>query len=138
MSEPDVSDLLTVEQAIAIIDRAAVVPRAVDIALSDADGLVLAQDIVADRDYPPFDKSLMDGFAVRCEDVAAKAQATLTVVGEIAAGQQATAHRDLAPGEAFAIMTGAPMPDGADGVVPVEDVEHLTPSPRTRGEGWGE
>jgi molybdopterin molybdotransferase len=82
--------------------------------------MVLAEQVLADRDYPPFDKSLMDGFAVRCVDVAG-ASATLKVVGEVAAGQSAT--RALAPGEALAIMTGAPMPPGADGVVPVEDTE---------------
>src|SRR5215208_1869219 len=121
MSEPDVSDLLTVQQAIDILDSVAVTPRAVEVALGEADGMVLAEHIVPDRDYPPFDKSLMDGYAVRCADLDAKPQATLKVVGEIAAGQSAA--RGLAAGEAFAIMTGAPMPEGADGVVPVEDVE---------------
>ncbi len=123
MSEPDVSELLTVAQAIDIIDGVDVTPRVVEVALADADGRVLAEDIVADRDYPPFDKSLMDGYAVRCDDLsaAAKPQATLKVIGEIAAGQSAA--RGLAVGEAFAIMTGAPMPEGADGVVPIEDTE---------------
>ena len=77
MSEPDISDLLTVAQAIAILDAVEVRSRAVDVPLADADGLILAQDVTADRDYPPFDKSLMDGYAVRCADVAAKPQATL-------------------------------------------------------------
>jgi len=126
MSEPDVSDLLTVAQAIEVIDAADVAPRVADVALADADGLVLAEDIVADRDYPPFDKSLMDGYAVRCADLAEKSQATLKVVGEVAAGQ--SADRALAPGEALAIMTGAPMPEGADGVVPVEDTERSADS----------
>jgi len=116
-----VSDLLTVAQAIAVIDGVAVAPRVFDAALSDTDGLVLAEDVLADRDYPPFDKSLMDGYAVRCADLTAKPAATLRVVGEIAAGS--VAARGLAPGETFAIMTGAPMPGGADGVVPVEDAE---------------
>ena len=120
MSEPDVSDLLTVAQAIAIIDGVPVAPRVGDITLADADGLVLAADVAADRDYPPFDTSLMDGYAVRCADLA-NPQAALSVVGEIAAGQRAA--RAVAAGETFAIMTGAPMPDGADGVVPVEDAE---------------
>jgi molybdopterin molybdotransferase len=117
MSEPDVSDLLTVAQAIAIIDATAVVPRVVTLPLVDADGYVLAEDIVADRDYPPFDKSLMDGYAVRCVDVAST-PVELTVIGEIAAGQ--VAARGLAQREAFAIMTGAPLPAGADGIVPIE------------------
>jgi molybdopterin molybdotransferase len=121
MSEPDVSDLLTVAQATVVIDDVAVHPRVVDVALVDADGLVLGEDIAADRDYPPFDKSLMDGYAVRCADLAAKPHTTLRLVGEIAAGRSAA--RGLAPGETLAIMTGAPMPQSADGVVPVEDAQ---------------
>jgi molybdopterin molybdotransferase len=121
MSEPDVSDLLSVAQAIAIIDAAKVSPRVVSLPLLDADGLVLAEPILADRDAPPFDKSMMDGFAVRSADVAA-APVALRVIGEVAAGQQF--DRALGPGEAIAIMTGAPVPLGADSVIPIEDVEH--------------
>src|SRR5204862_3503430 len=72
------------------------------------------------RDYPPFNKSLMDGFAVRAADVA-RTPAELRVVDRLAAGRVATVH--VGPGEATAIMTGAPMPDGAEGVVPVEDTQ---------------
>jgi molybdopterin molybdotransferase len=122
MSEPDVSDLLTVAQAIAMIDGAEVTPRVIEVSLAEADGLRLAQDVVADRDYPPFDKSLMDGFAVRSADVA-RVPVELNVVGEIAAGR--TAAEGLDALETMAIMTGAPLPEGADGVVPVEDIERL-------------
>src|SRR6187551_3267596 len=108
MSEPDVSDLLTVQQAIAVLDSVEVAPRVVGVPLAGAQGLRLAEDLAADRDYPPFDKSLMDGFAVRAADVA-HAPVEFRVVGEVAAGQ------------VVAIMTGAPLPPGADGVVPVED-----------------
>jgi molybdopterin molybdotransferase len=118
MSEPDVSDLLTVQEAIAVLDGVAVSPRVVRVPLAGARGLYLAEDLAADRDYPPFDKSLMDGYAVRAADVA-MTPATLRVVGEVAAGQRA--ERPLNAGEAMAIMTGAPIPSGADGVVPVED-----------------
>ena len=118
MSEPDVSNLLTVAQAIEIIDHADVHPRVITAPLRDALGLRLARDIIADRDAPPFDKSLMDGFAVRCADTRAQ-NAQLNVVDEIAAGSSAS--RALGPGEAMAIMTGAPLPQGADGVVPVEE-----------------
>src|SRR5258705_758567 len=107
MSEPGVSDLLTVAQAIAIIDATAVAPRVVEVPLQEAQGLRLAEDLRADRNYPPFDKSLMDGFAVRCADLANGA-ADLKVVGEVAAGQ--TSNRPLAAGEAMAIMDGAPIP----------------------------
>jgi molybdopterin molybdotransferase len=118
MSEPDVSQLLTVQQAIEILDAAAVSPHEIRLPLGDALGHYLAEDLAADRDYPPFDKSLMDGYAVRAADLTAM-PATLRVIGEVPAGQ--TAARPLQPGEAYAIMTGAPIPPGADGAVPVED-----------------
>ncbi len=118
MSEPDVSDLLTVQQAIAIIDAVEVSPRVVTVPLAQAAGLVLAQNLLADRDFPPFDKSQMDGYAVRAGDVGEGT--TLKITGEVAAG--ALASVAVGAGEAVAIMTGAPMPPGADSVVPVEDV----------------
>src|SRR5438045_1690645 len=120
MSEPDVSNLFSVGQAIEIIGATEVRPRVVRKRLAEARGLRLAQEIRADRDAPPFDKSLMDGFALRCADVE-KPPAELKVVGEIPAGK--SADRAIGRGEAMAIMTGAPLPSGADGVVPVEDTE---------------
>src|ERR1041385_4190735 len=69
MSEVGFSDLLSVAQAIAIIDGTPVSPRVIEVPLQDAQGLRLADDLHADRNYPPFDKSLMDGFAVRCADL---------------------------------------------------------------------
>jgi molybdopterin molybdotransferase len=90
--------------------------------LAGSSNRVLAQDIVAADDLPPFDNSSMDGFAVRAEDVS---QATLDsprslrVVADIPAGSHPTIA--LAPGEAARIMTGAPVPAGADAVIPVED-----------------
>src|SRR5207253_10628571 len=86
--------------------------------LLDALGLTLAEDIVADRDVPPFRNSAMDGYAVRAADVAT-APTKLRVTGEIAAG--GTPKGDVGAGEAMRIMTGAPMPDGSDTVVRVED-----------------
>ena len=82
--------------------------------LGDAAGRVLAEDIAADRDYPPFHRSARDGFAVRAADV----PGTLTVVGEIRAGEIPRTAVDA--GQAIEIMTGAPMPVGADAVVMVE------------------
>lgn len=120
MSEPDVSELLTVEQAIEILDAVEVSPRVIALDLSDADGLVLAEDLFADRDAPPFRKSQMDGYAVRCADVVT-APVKLHLIGEIAAGSSAA--RGLAPGETMSIMTGAPLPNGADGVIPIEFTE---------------
>src|SRR5688572_3096167 len=120
MNEPDVSDLLTVDQAVAILDAAPVSPRVVRVRLDDAHGLYLAQDVAADRDYPPFDKSLMDGYAVRAADVTQPA-ARLTCVGDVAAG--GAARVPIGAGQTLKIMTGAPLPPGADAVIPVEMLE---------------
>jgi molybdopterin molybdotransferase len=120
MAELDVSQLVTVSQAIATIDAVPVSPRAVRVPLLEAAGLRLVRDLVADREYPPFHKGLMDGYAVRAADVV-RTPAELKVVERLAAGRVAT--HSVGPGEAIAIMTGAPMPEGAEGVVPVEDVE---------------
>ncbi|WP_428940523.1 molybdopterin molybdotransferase MoeA [Fontivita pretiosa] len=117
------SQLISIADAIAVIDAVPVTPRVVRVRLEEAHGLYLAQDISADRDYPPFDKSLLDGFAVRCADLA-HSPVDLRVVGQIAAGQ--TARAAIGPAEACAIMTGAPVPAGADGVVPVEDTRRIS------------
>ncbi len=116
MSTTAVDSLLSVDQAVAILDAAAVEPCRVMVPLALASGLVLASNILADRDYPPFDRSLMDGYAV-CQ-AEAESGIPLRYSGEIAAGREPA--RPLAPGEVFAIMTGAPLPPGADAVVPVE------------------
>ena len=86
------------------------------VALADALGRTLAADVVATADLPPFDTSSMDGFAVRAADVAA-VPATLPVAATVHAG---TVGGAVPPGEAVAVMTGAPLPPGADAVVPVE------------------
>jgi molybdopterin molybdotransferase len=83
----------------------------------DAAGRVLAADVVADRDYPPFDRSARDGFAVRAEDLPGE----LEVVGEVRAGETFAGH--VSANGAVEIMTGAPLPRGADAVVMVEHVE---------------
>ena len=85
--------------------------------IAEALDLVLCEDVVAPLDLPSFDNSAMDGYAVRAADLAA-APVTLPVTGEIAAGQPAMIA--VAPGSAVRIMTGAPVPRGADAVVPVE------------------
>src|SRR4051812_8601861 len=103
MSEPDVTDLITVDRAIEILDAVDVHPRTRRVNLLDAQGLNLAQDITADRDYPPFDKSLMDGFALRNGD-----GDNLHIIGEIRAGE--ISDQPLAPRQAMSIMTGAPLP----------------------------
>ena len=85
--------------------------------LPRACGRVLSDPILADRDYPPFDRSTRDGFAVRAADVAAP-DATLLRVGEVKAGD--SFDRGVGPGECVQIMTGAPVPAGADAVVMIE------------------
>lgn len=121
-ADPDVSALLTVRQAIEILDGATVSPRIVRLPLSRCAGRRLAQDVVSDRDYPPFDKSLMDGYAVRAADVQA-APVELPVVGVVPAGFWP--ERGVEPGEAMAVMTGAPLPPGSDSTVPVEQTEEI-------------
>src|SRR6185312_15124788 len=75
------------------------------------------QDIVADSDLPPFDRSQMDGYAIRAADVQ-QVPARLRIVGESAAGRGW--HSEMNAGEAVRIMTGAPVPQGADSVQQVE------------------
>ena len=84
--------------------------------LREALGLVLAQNIAADRDYPPFDRSTRDGYAARTADVAPGV--ALPCIGELKAGDAATAP--LASGSCISIMTGAGVPPGADAVVMIE------------------
>jgi molybdopterin molybdotransferase len=89
--------------------------------LIDVVGLSIAEDVVSSISLPGFDNSAMDGYAVYAEDVeraSQEAPVSLPVVGEVAAGQSAT-HR-LPPGTAMKIMTGAPVPPGANTVVPYE------------------
>jgi molybdopterin molybdotransferase len=102
--------------------------EAVRVPLAEALGCRLAEAAVADSDLPPFDKSAMDGYAVRAADVV-RLPADLAVIEELPAGQAPT--RPLAPGTCAKIMTGAPVPPGADLVVPVEDTERL-PDGRVR------
>lgn len=112
---------VTVEEHRARI-LAAVAPlaRAEVVLLADAVGRVLAEDVTARLSVPPFDHAAMDGFAVRAADVAAAAEdapVELPVVGVIAAGDEVMA---LPEGAAVRIMTGAPVPPGADLVIPFE------------------
>jgi molybdopterin molybdotransferase len=101
---------------------AAVAPLSpLDLTLLDAHGCVLAEDVATSFPLPPFDNSAMDGYAVRAADVASASDATpvtLPVVGDIAAGS--SGPYSVQPGLCVRIMTGAPLPAGADAVVPVE------------------
>ncbi|WP_416973855.1 gephyrin-like molybdotransferase Glp [Streptomyces sp. 4F14] len=94
----------------------------IELQLLDAQGCVLVEDVTVAVSLPPFDNSSMDGYAVRVADVAGASEefpAALEVVGDVAAGAQA-ALLHVGPGQAARIMTGAPLPPGAETVVPVE------------------
>ena len=107
-----------------VLDRCQVLPG-VETSYLDTPGRVLARDVVATEDVPPFANTAMDGFAVRSADVVS-APVELRVVGTIAAGDDPTLRCE--PGTAVRIMTGAVIPDGADAVVMLEDTE--SPSPQ--------
>ena len=109
--------MIPISEAIAIVERETTALGAERIALSETVGRILAEDIVADMDLPPFDRSQMDGFAVRSDDVA-NAPVDLKIVGESAAGHGW--HDEMKPGQAVRIMTGARVPVGADTVQKVE------------------
>lgn len=118
----------TVEEHRAVV--AALLPRSTAVTaadLSDAAGRALAVDVVSERALPAFDNSAMDGYAVRADDTHGAADATpvaLPVAEDIPAGR--TDAPGLEPGTAHRIMTGAPLPDGADAIVPVEDTDART------------
>ncbi|CAL9512540.1 molybdotransferase-like divisome protein Glp [Streptomyces sp. enrichment culture] len=93
----------------------------IELNLLDAQGCVLVEDITVPVSLPPFDNSSMDGYAVRVADIAGASEeypASLEVVGDVAAGAADPLH--VGPGQAARIMTGAPLPPGAETVVPVE------------------
>lgn len=112
--------MLAFEEALAIVLASARFLGDEQVPLLDAAGRVLAADIVADADQPPFAKSAMDGFACRRADL----PGPLTVIETIAAG--AVPREPVAPGRCTRLMTGAPLPPGADCVVKFEDAETLS------------
>lgn len=109
---------VTFEQArecvISKVSEARSTPASDELRLFDAAGHVLAEDVAADRDYPPLARSVRDGFAVRAADLPGK----FLIVGEVRAGD--IFRGEVGPGQAVEIMTGAPLPYGADCVVMVE------------------
>ena len=119
--------MLSVEEARkAILASVSRLPE-VEVELLDALGMTLAEDVLAGHNIPPFENSAMDGYAVRAVDTAGASPeqpARLRVLGDLPAGYVTGAA--VGEGEALRIMTGAPLPPGADAVVPVES---------TRGEG---
>lgn len=91
-------------------------PAVEELPLLEAAGRVLGERVAADRDYPPFPRSARDGFAVRAADLPGE----LRIIGEVRAGE--SYQGQVSAGEAVEIMTGAPLPSGADSVVMVEHV----------------
>ncbi len=118
------SDLLNVDTALEnILDSVSVLP-AETISLPEAHKRVIAEDIVSPIDLPPFDNSAMDGYALHCEDSTAASHAnpaTLPVVMDVLAGSAPSGQ--LQRGQAARIMTGAPIPAGANAVIPVENTD---------------
>lgn len=117
---------LALEQAVAILlDNVEKIMDREEISLWDAAGRVLAQDVTAQRDQPPFPRSPLDGYALRSEDIQTAAKdrpAVLRVIDEVTAGH--VSAKKVEKGTAIRIMTGAPIPDGADCVVRQEDTDY--------------
>jgi len=120
----DVERMLDVDTALQHVLSAFAPLESISVPLLDATGMVLAADVVARDDVPPFRNSAMDGYAVRAADTAAatwSAPSQLPVIAYVAAGQRDVPP--LRPGEAIRIMTGAPLPEGADAVVRFEETD---------------
>jgi molybdopterin molybdotransferase len=112
--------MLSFEQARHVVEEHASrvrPPRKEGLSLVESAGRVLAEPVVADRNFPPFPRATRDGYAVRAADLSSL-PATLAIVGEIKAGADVTIQ--VGSGQAAAIMTGAPVPAGADSVVMIE------------------
>lgn len=112
--------MISVDEATSIILDRAKALSVETVPLLEAVGCALAEEVISDVDLPPFDKSAMDGFAVRADDAAAK-PVELPITQEITAGD--VPSEPIGSGECARIMTGATVPDGADTVVMVEDTE---------------
>src|SRR5207248_943553 len=113
--------MMSVDEAVAIIAaRVTAVQEVESVALADADGRILAHDILAPLPLPPFTNSAVDGYAVASRYLRPDEAQIFTVVGREQAG--GSAQGPVKPGQAVRIFTGAPMPDGADTVFMQEDV----------------
>ncbi len=123
------TDLLPVEKALSIVLKAAPVLPFERVGLDDALGRYLQEEIRSAHDYPDFDKSMMDGYAVIAADLQ-DLRRPLRVVQEIPAGTDPARLRPIVPGTAARIMTGAPIPPGADAVLMVEETEPVESDPQ--------
>jgi len=113
------SSMISFEKAYDIVMKSAFSMGSEEVSFTDSYGRVLIQDVASDMDMPPFNKSSVDGFACRKSDL----NMEITIVETIAAGQNPL--KKISHGECSRIMTGAPVPSGADCVVMVEDTEIL-------------
>ena len=118
--------VLNVEEAVSIL-KSCVIPveETENVILEEAQGRILAENAAADRDQPPFARSAMDGYALRSEDTAEAGEDSpvcLEVTGEICAGR--VYQGEIRQGQAVRIMTGAPIPDGADAVIRQENTDY--------------
>jgi molybdopterin molybdotransferase len=112
--------LMSVDQAVALVsERLTLAVGDETVPLTEADGRVLAKDVTAPIDLPPFDNSAVDGYAVRFSDLTSQGETVLPVVGRVAAGESLSSSGSAA---AVRIFTGAPMPVGFDTVFMQEDV----------------
>ena len=125
--------MIPVDDAIRILADAAEPREVVEAPLAQARGLALGEEIVADRDFPPTDRSAMDGYAVRAADVRG-AEARLRLVGEVPAGTAAVGLA-VGPSEAARVFTGAVVPAGADAVVMLEGASEEAAGRLVRVEG---
>ena len=120
-----IRETIPLEEARALIlDASQPLDRTERLALADAGGRVIAKPVMSTLDVPPFDRAAMDGYAVRAEETFGAGRndpKALRVVGTIHAGEMP--REPVGPGEAMQIATGAPMPDGANAVVMVEETE---------------
>lgn len=119
--------MITIEHAIRLVDRQILCQDVEILPTIKALGMVLAQDIASDIDSPPYDKAMMDGYAIRAEDLTGAEATWLHVVEQVTAGMTPT--KTLAAGEATRITTGAPIPDGATAVVIRERTEETRDRP---------
>jgi molybdopterin molybdotransferase len=116
--------VITVEEALGILSEHISVGAAEDVPVAEAGGRVLAREIRSDVDWPPFDTSAMDGYAVRIADVSGPGAALAERSQGVAAGD--LPGESLRPGEAVRVMTGAPLPEGTEAIVPVEQSERVS------------
>ena len=114
----------TVDEHLSIVLNGIGTIEPIELTLLDAQGLLLAESVTADVPLPSFDNSSMDGYAVRAVDTRGASESepiVLPVIGDVVAGTKS--RSGMGPGLAMRIMTGAPMPAGADAVIPLEDTD---------------